>query len=228
MVSLAITGVIMLALVELLGNILHVAAVTQNRSKLREDLLQFSQEFEKDFKNAAKIGDCGGITVDGLGINLDSGLQSQAKTGNFKCDVFTQTSDPTAVGYEWAACLRTSQPDVCLNNAGNCNSIISPYLMCKYYLRPNANVTFEGANSSNSTADTTNGPILEFDYNNSIDQFGAITIAREEDPNNLGTAKKTVIYFYAIASNPYKPLNIQNMLRTSILSTKNYDNKISN
>ena len=50
----------MLALVNLLGQILGISAMTYNRSIIREDMKNFALGFEKDIRNARRVGKCEG------------------------------------------------------------------------------------------------------------------------------------------------------------------------
>jgi hypothetical protein len=193
-VTLAITGFIMLALVQTLTQILRVSASTYNRTVLREELKNFVLEFEKDMRNARRVGECNGENAD------------------FTCEFFTDGF------YRWEACV-VDEPDICEVDPSNCNDR-SPrngnnerLSMCKYALSP------DGSLPNNAE------PITVYDYNYNLNLFRVEEISDEPiDPDDPDSESfRRVISFTAVTSHPNDRLNIDNLLRQSIVTTKNFE-----
>lgn len=203
-VTLVLTAFIMLVMISTLSTILRVSAQTYNRTALREDLKDFVLQFEKDLRNARRVGTCEGENAD------------------FSCDFFTDGY------YRWTACP-VQKPDLCqTGGTANCNDK-APYngsqrlSMCKYALRPDG------------TLDPAAQPLVTFNYNYNLNVFRVDTVSDEplippvegEEPTNPESFRR-VLTFTAVASSPNKRLNINNIVRQSVISTKNFEVLIQN
>lgn len=200
-VTLVITALVMLVMVNMLAVILRISAHTHTRTILREDLKDFVLQFEKDLRNARRVGECGGENAD------------------FNCEFFTDGY------YRWTSCT-VPKPDLCQDNNANCSDK-SPYnggnrlSMCKYALR------------ADGTLDPAAEPIVVFNYNHNLNVFRVDTVSDEPISNEQSSAEgsesfRRVITFTAVASSPNKRLDVNNIVRQSVISTKNFEVLIKN
>jgi hypothetical protein len=188
-VVLLLTSIIMMALITLVATILRVSATTHARSLAREELINFVQEFEKDLRNSAKVGECGG------------------NEAGFKCDVFTNAP------YRWQSCER-EVPQLCSELGATCDLKGVEISMCKYLL--------------DSSGNPTGDPVLKFNDLYNLEKFGITSVGEtvvEGEGTEEGPIESTrkVISFTAVASHPNKRLGINNLIRQSIVSTKNFE-----
>lgn len=205
LVTLVITSMIMIVMVNIMAVILRISAQTHNRTLLREDLKDFALQFEKDLRNARRVGACEG------------------ENGTFNCDFFTDGY------YRWTSCT-VAKPDLCTENgAANCNDK-APYAggnrlsMCKYALRPDGSL------------DPAAEPLITFNYNYNLNVFRIDTVSDEpivpgQEESGQAQAQESfrrVVTFTAVASHPNKRLGINNVVRQSVVSTKNFEVLIQN
>ncbi len=191
LVTLVITSIIMMGLISLLATILKISAMSHNRSKTREDLVNFSLEFEKDLRNASKVGICEG------------------NEENFVCEIYTNAL------YRWTSCPR-EEPDFCKQGTV-CDTKGVEVTMCKYLIDNDGNTIGE--------------PLLKFDNTYNLEKFGVVMIAQDklsdqqsdqENSNKEFTTKK-IMSFTAIVSHPNSRYKINNIVRQSFISTKNFE-----
>jgi prepilin-type N-terminal cleavage/methylation domain-containing protein len=206
-ITLVLTSIVLLALISLLTIILRISASTYNRSILREDTKNFALEFEKDLRNARRVGDCAG------------------ENESFQCDFFNGDY------FRWRSCA-VEESDICAGDSENCNDRspkaqggdaifnIQPgdrLSMCKYIM--NADGTLKQQE-----------PVVVFDYNYNLNLFRVEEISDEpidiEDPES--ESFKRVLAFTLVSSHPNKRLKINNILRQSLITTKNFEVLIQN
>jgi Tfp pilus assembly protein PilX len=188
-VTLLLTGLIMLALINLVSTILRVSAISYNRSLIREELGTFVDEFEKDIRNSSRVGTCSG-----------SGA-------TFKCDFYTDNL------YRWESCSRDAAfINECKSNSATCDYKNIQVTMCKYLV-----------DASSSTLPEVGQPLVRFDDKTNLDQFSVRDVTLSTDPNANTDQVRRVIEFTAVASSPNKRLNINNIFRQSIVTTKNFE-----
>lgn len=183
-VVLAITSLVMVALVNLMASIMRISASNTTRGKAREDLANLVQEFEKDLRNASKVSNCSG-----------SG-------SSFICEIYTSGY------YRWRSCPRVTT-NVCNSISGRCDLKNATYTMCKYAL--------------SASGVEVGQPLVKFNDLYNLEQFqvnSVITPATRTESSNR------VIAFTALVSHPNAGLNINNVVRQSIVSTRNFDRGI--
>lgn len=209
LITLVLTSIVMLGLIQLLVVILRVSASTYNRSLLREDSNNFALEFEKDLKNARRVGQCEG------------------ENAGLICEFFTDRF------FRWQAC-NVQEADVCLADQGSCNDrsargIPNPggdpgsgdsgerLSMCKYALNPDGSVANNGE------------PVTVFDRNYNLNLFRIEEIADEPiDDSPDSESFRRVLLFTTVTSHPNSRLNINNIVRQSVVTTKNFEVVIEN
>ncbi len=198
LVVIALTSVIMLALVTLVGSILRISANASARSKAREDMVSFVLEFEKDLRNATQIGNCSG------------------QNAQFVCDIYTNTS------YRWAACPR-EVPPLCSELGDDCDTKNIEITMCKYRLGGSGLPDGE--------------PIVKFNELYNLEEFGVTVVETSTDaaqggqtgqpgqtaPAQADDITRRAVAFTIAVSHPNKRLGIENLVRQSIISTKNFE-----
>ncbi len=196
LVTLVLTSIIMFALIALLSQILQISAMTYNRSKLREDLNNFTDRIEKDLRNASRIGQCGG---DESGVTPDT---------EFRCDFFLNGL------YSWRRCERGSV-DFCEGN-GLCDlKGAGEYTLCKYSLDNDLNIVGE--------------PLEKFNSLYNLERFSISVVADSPDPDTEeDQSARRVVSLILVASHPNQRLKIDNMIRQTLISTKNFDNTVIN
>ncbi len=182
LVVIALTSVIMLALVTLVGEILRISANASARSKAREDMVSFVLEFEKDLRNATQVGNCSG------------------QNAQFSCDIYTNTS------YRWTACPRVLPP-LCSELGDDCDTKGVEITMCKYRLGGSGLPDGE--------------PIVKFNELYNLEEFG-VTVVETATPTAEDITRRAVAFTIAV-SHPNKRLGIDNLVRQSIISTKNFE-----
>lgn len=207
-VTLALTSLIMVSLILLLTTILQVTAMTYNRAKLREDLINFSQQLEKDLRNASKVANCSGTyKVE------NAGGAGQAEVDDFSCVFYSDAI------YQWKTCPRP-EPAICTINAAECDLKKATKSLCKVRLSqaPDENGVIPlGAEET---------VVSQFDNLYNLEQFGINTVRDEALTTSSGTSAfstRRVLSFYAVASHPNKRLKIENIIRQSLISTKNFE-----
>lgn len=192
---IALTSVIMLALVTLVGEILRISANASARSKAREDMVSFVLEFEKDLRNATQVGNCSG------------------QNAQFVCDIYTNTS------YRWAACPRETPP-LCSELGQDCDTKGIEITMCKYRLGGSGLPDGE--------------PLVKFNELYNLEEFGVTVVETATGAAQGGQAGQTApaqaeditrraVAFTIAVSHPNKRLGIENLVRQSIISTKNFE-----
>jgi hypothetical protein len=196
LVTLVLTSIIMFALIALLSQILQISAMTYNRSKLREDLNNFTDKIEKDLRNASKIGQCGG---DESGVTPDT---------EFRCDFFLNGL------YSWRRCERGTV-DFCQGNALCDLKGAEDYTLCKYSLDNDLNVVGE--------------PLEKFNPLYNLERFSINVVADNPDPDAVDDqSSRRVVSLILVTSHPNQRLKIDNMIRQTLISTKNFDNTVIN
>lgn len=205
-VTLLITGIIMLALIGVVATILNVSAITHNRARTREDLVSFTQFIERDLRNAFRIGQCGG--------NLrSSASDSQVANEPFRCEIFTDDY------YVWTSCARDPVP-LCENNSGICNLNGQTETICKYRL--------------NAAGEITGEELFKLDSLYNVDDF-QVTVVGQGNLQNSSVSSiesdqysQSLVAITTVLSHPNENLRIDNVVRQSLLTTKNYQGVIVN
>jgi hypothetical protein len=191
----------MLALVTLVGSILRISANASARSKAREDMVSFVLEFEKDLRNATQVGNCSG------------------QNAQFVCDIYTNTS------YRWAACPRVVPP-LCSELGDDCDTKGIEITLCKYRLGGSGLPDGE--------------PIVKFNELYNLEDFGVTLVETSIGAAQGGQSEQTgqpgqttrpgadditrrAVAFTIAVSHPNKRLGIENLVRQSIISTKNFE-----
>jgi|GEM_PF-5971225 len=237
-VTLGITSFIMLALVGIFANVLRISATTAARSKGREDIAAIAQEFEKDIKNASTVVYCDGAAdMSGNPITDEDYNHLADFTGDAKimapeanakkflwCEYTTGSST-----FVWTICERSyAQPATVDGKSGGAlikvwNNPASIYSnsnvydigsihtgFCKY------NITRSGGTISSSTLVS----MLNGVYNVN---FMSVQIVPEFNAAGSVDTSKRVISFVLVASHPNKRLNVKNLIRQSLVPTKNFE-----
>jgi len=218
-VTLLLTSMIMLALIYIVSSLLRLSAISYNRAKLREDTVDFVEEFEKDLRNASKVGKCEGVVAFG----------ALPSANTFQCVFLTDRV------YMWTTCPAPI-PDICAAGANCTNRAATgtpfsgggtqPITMCKYAV---------SGSEPNFIADTAAvNPISIFDTNYYLERFEVTNVVTPDinpatNPNNSlssADAVRRTIAFTAVVSHPNTRLNINNIVRQSLITTKNFDRVI--
>lgn len=227
-VSLALTAVVMLGMIYIVTTLLRLQATTFNRAQLREDMVNFSLEFEKDLRNSSKVGLCDGYNE------------------SFYCVVLTDSY------YLWTSCPKPPA-SMCTGTGADCvapspvpQGLALPpgnyngLTMCKISLvnavqNPSLDLsTLAGLQAVRVAAwqDTVTYPVLAIlDNNYNLDRFGvtsALKGAQDGAAVLSPEAARRAVATTMVASHPNKRLNIRNILRQTVVSTKNFERVVRN
>jgi hypothetical protein len=190
-VTLFLTSMIMLALVSLLAQILQISAITHNRTQTAEDVTNFVQLFEKDIRNAATVGECGGSGED------------------FSCEFFSNAV------FRWQTCTPRELPAQCTDdNLGLCDTKNIDYTICKYRVDPDTN-------------DVVGDPVYKLDGTYNIDRLVVENVAAPEGVAEDERTTRRVISLIINVSHPVNKFKIDNIVRQTLITTKNFEINLS-
>lgn len=189
-VVLAITSILMLAIIGIVTTVLRISAIVYNRAQIRENLITVSNQFEKDIRNADSLGACGG-EYDG----------DPTTTPRFSC-----TFGFSGATYVWETCPREIPPECTEPGNNYCTDESETFAetLCKRRVGSPEIIT-------------------EFDNYYNLKYVG-VSDLYDEDPD---PEARRLIAFTMVAAHPADNLNIDNMVRQSVVTTKNFETVIT-
>jgi hypothetical protein len=201
-VTLFLTSMIMLALVSLMSQILQISAITYNRTQTSEDITDFVQSFEKDIRNAATVGECGG------------------EGENFNCEFFSNAV------YRWSTCTPRELPAQCTaGESSACDDNGIDYTVCKYRVTSDPTGQDELIFQLNSTYNLDVLRISEVEINSTNSGNNNQNNQNSQD-NQDPEDQRRVIALTVSASHPVTKFKIDNIVRQTVITTKNFEQNL--